>query len=88
MTMIDIQVFDTYVEGSKGQMHFDVFMPKGKSANDAIESAKKYLKSIGEEKAKVTSKECSYCHIQQAQPKEEEEIKSKGYFIYKMSGCP
>jgi len=84
---MDIQVFDTYVEGSKGEMHFDVFVPKGKSANDAINSAKQFLKTIGQEKAKVTSEECSFCHIQQATPKQEEEIKSKGYFIYKMSGC-
>ena len=84
---MDIQVFDTYVDGLKGQMHFDVFMPKGKKVDDAVNSAKEYLKSVGEEKAKITTKECSFCHIQEAEPTEEKEIKEKGYFIYKMSGC-
>jgi len=84
---MDIQVFDTWVEGSKGKMHFDVYMPKGKSVNEAINSAKNFLTSIGQEKAKVTTEECSFCHIQQAQPNQEKEINEKGYFIYKMSGC-
>jgi len=84
---MDIQVFDTWVDGSNGQMHFDVYMPKGKSVNEAINSAKQFLKSIGQEKAKVTTEECSFCHVQQAQPNQEKEIKEKGYFIYKMSGC-
>jgi len=49
---MDIQVFDTYVEGSKGEMHFDVFVPKGKSANDAINSAKQFLKTSVKRKQK------------------------------------
>ena len=84
---MEIQVFDTYVDGSKGEMHFDVLMPKGKSADDAVNAAKSYLKSVGEDKAKITTKECSFCHIQDAQPEQEKEINSNGFFIIKMSGC-
>lgn len=80
-------MFDTYVDGSKGQMHFDVFMPKGKNVKDAIDAAKTFLNSVGEKNAKVTSEECSFCHIQKAKPEEEKEIKSNGFFIYKMTGC-
>ncbi len=85
---MDIQVFDTYVKGSKGEMHFDVFMPKGKSVDDAVNSAKSYLKSVGEENAKITTKECSFCHIQDAESDQEKEINENGFFIKKMSGCP
>jgi hypothetical protein len=85
---MDIQVFDTWVEGSKGTIHFDVFMPKGKTVKDAINSAKEYLKTIRQEKAKITTEECSFCHIQSANPEQEKQIKDKGYFIYKMKGCP
>jgi len=84
---MDIQVFDTWVKGSKGEIHFDVFMPKGKKEKDAVESAAIFLKTIGEDKAQITSKECSFCHIQQAKPEEEKEINTNGYFIYKMAGC-
>jgi len=84
---MDIHVYDTYVKAKDGHtMHFDVFTAV-KDANKAIEFAKKWLTSIGEDEAHITSKECSFCHIQRASTDVIEAINQDGYFIYKMEGC-
>lgn len=89
MILMKIQVFDTYVKSKAGEtMHFDVFMPEGKSEDEAIEAATKYLGVLNEH-GQITSKECSFCHIQEATPEQEKGINDNGYFIYKMSSnCP
>jgi hypothetical protein len=46
------------------------------------------LKSIGEENAKVTTKECKFCHSESVPEDMEIEIMTNGYFIVKMEGCP
>lgn len=85
---MDIRVYDTYVTAKDGhQMHFDVYAEK-KDDKKAIAFAKQWLESIGEKDAKITQDECKFCHVQGATPEQEKEIKSKGYFIYKMGGCP
>lgn len=85
---MEIQVYDTYVTAKDGHtMHFDVYTGK-KDDKKAIEFAKQWLASIGEKDAKVTQDECSFCHHQGAKPDQEKEIKEKGYFIYKIDGCP
>lgn len=83
-----IQVFDTYVKNEKDEtMHFDVFMPEGKTNLDAISAATAYLSAT--EHGPITSTECKFCHIQDAKTEQEEEINKNGYFIYKMSPtCP
>lgn len=84
-----VQVFDTYVKNAKGEtMHFDVLIPEGKKLDDALTSAKEWLKTIKEEAATITSEECSYCHTQNGNPEVEKSIKDKGYHILKMDGCP
>jgi len=84
---MDLQVFDTWIEGSKGGIHIDVLVPKDKKLDDAIKFGKEFLKSIGEEGAKMTTEECTFCHIQKAIPEQEKEVNEKGYFIIKMQGC-
>lgn len=87
---MQVQIHDTYVDGKNGQMHFDVAL-EDKSENDnkvAVESGKKWLDSIGEKDAKITSEECQFCHVQSADEKVVSEIKKDGYSIIKMSGCP
>lgn len=83
-----IQVFDTYVKNSKSEkMHFDVFMPEGKTVQDALNAATAYLANT--EHGPITTNECSFCHIQEAKPEQVEENNKNGYFIYKMSSyCP
>lgn len=82
-----LQVFDTWIEGSKGKIHIDILMPEGKSVDDAIASGKEFLKSISEENATLTTKECGFCHIASATSEQEKDVNEKGYSIIKMSGC-
>lgn len=86
---MQIEIHDTYVKAKDGhEMHFDVAVPEGKGNEFAVESGKKYLDSIDEKDAKITSKECTMCHTQACSPEQEKEIKEKGYTIIKMDGCP
>jgi len=84
---MEIHVYDTYVQAKDGHtMHFDVIT--GEQDHDkAIEYAKKWLGTIGEQDAKVTGEECQFCHSQGAPDPVEKEIKENGFFIQKMEGC-
>ncbi|EPA05534.1 DUF2024 family protein [Candidatus Nitrosarchaeum limnium] len=85
---MDFHVFDTYVKSKSGQtMHFDVITDK-KNVENAIEFAKKWLESIGEKDAKITTEECKFCHSQSVSEEIEIDIMTDGYFIAKMEGCP
>lgn len=84
---MQIHVYDTYVKAKDGHiMHFDVFTAV-KDDQKAIDYAKEWLTSIGEEDAVVTSRECNFCHSQSAPPDVIEAISTNGYYIYKMEGC-
>ena len=87
---MQIQIHDTWIKGKDGLMHFDVAIEDKKGNNNklAIESATKWLRSIGEDKAKITDKECEFCHTEEAAEKVESNIKRDGFFIIKISGCP
>lgn len=86
--IMDFHVFDTYVKSKDGQiMHFDVVTDK-KDLGKAIEYAKKWLSSIGENQPQVTSEECQFCHSQTVPEEIEIEIMTNGYYISKMEGCP
>ena len=85
---MEIYVYDTYVKAKNGDtMHFDVYSGVRDDAK-AVEQAKQWLETIGEGDAVITSKECLFCHSQGAPPQVENEIKEKGFYIYKMEGCP
>ncbi len=84
---MEMHVYDTYVKAKDGHtMHFDVFTSV-KDDPKAVEYAKLWLASIGEEGATITSKECSFCHSQRAPANVVDAINKDGYFIYKMEGC-
>ena len=68
-------------------MHFDVITDKNDSTT-IISFAKKQLKTIGEDDALVTTKECKFCHSESVLEDTEIEIMTNGYFIAKMEGCP
>ena len=81
-------VFDTYVKANDGHtMHFDVITDKNDSTT-VISFAKKCLKTIGEDDALVTIKECKFCHSESVPEDTEIEIMTNGYFIVKIEGCP
>ena len=85
---MEFHVFDTYVKAKDGHvMHFDVITDKN-DEQKAMDYAKKWLASIGEENAKVSSEECKFCHSQSVPEEIEIEIMTNGYFISKMEGCP
>jgi len=85
---MEIYVYDTYVKAKDGHtMHFDV-LKEVKELEKALEYAKQWLVTVGEDGAKVTGEECQFCHTQGAPENVENEIKEKGFFIQKMDGCP
>ena len=85
---MDIHVYVTYVKAKDGHtMHFDV-LTEVKELEKALEFAKQWLTTVGEDGAKVTGEECNFCHTQEAPEPVENEIKEKGFFIQKMEGCP
>jgi len=85
---MNFHVFDSYVKANDGHtMHFDVITDKN-DAESAISFAKEWLKSIGEDSAKVTAEECKFCHSESVPEDMEIEIMTNGYFIAKMEGCP
>jgi len=85
---MEIHVYDTYVKAADGHtMHFDVLTSE-KDHEKAIAHGKEWLKSINEENAEMTTKECTFCHSQGATEPIEKSIKEQGYYIQKMEGCP
>tara|TARA_B110000196_G_scaffold32548_1_gene24575 strand:+ start:2272 stop:2535 length:264 start_codon:yes stop_codon:yes gene_type:complete len=85
---MDIHVYDTYVKAKDGHtMHFDV-LTTVQDHDKAIEFAKQWLTTVGEDGATVTGEECKFCHTQGSSEPVENEIKEKGFFIQKMDGCP
>lgn len=85
---MEIHVYDTYSRRKNGEIiHFDVFTPDADD-DKAFEYAKNYLNEIGEDSSVLRQNNCRYCHSEIARSDVVEEIEEKGYYIYKMEGCP
>ena len=56
-----VHVYDTWVKGKNGKLHFDVMTT---SQEKALTLAKQYLVGIGEPQAVMTLKECQFCHTE------------------------
>lgn len=84
-----VAVWDTYVTRKDGRvMHFDIIVPAElQDVNTILEYGREYLKSKGEESQPLTSERCRFCHVEDATPEVEAEIKKKGYFIFEMENC-
>ncbi|TBR08035.1 MAG: DUF2024 family protein [Candidatus Nitrosotenuis sp.] len=83
-----VHVFDTYVKAKDGHtMHFDV-ITDSKDTQKAVEYAKKWLSSIGEQNAKITTEECHFCHSEIVPDEIEIEVMTNGFYIQKIQGCP
>jgi hypothetical protein len=81
-------VFDTYAKTSKGKtMHFDVVLDE-QDQQKALNYAKEWLKTIGQEDATVVSENCYFCHSIEAPAELRQQIIDQGYAIYKLEGCP
>jgi len=84
-----IAVYDTYVKKRDGNiMHFDILVPDYLKNEDRIHAyGREYIKQKGQEGQPLTSKECRFCHFEQATEAVLEDIRSKGYSIIEMEGC-
>lgn len=56
-----VHVFDTWVDGARGKIHFDVMTTDQETA---LHLANAYLAGIGEPTAEITVKECRFCHME------------------------
>lgn len=80
--------FDTYAKTSTGRiLHFDVVLDD-KGVVKALAYAQSWLKSIGEEQAVVTQKNCTFYHSAKVPAEIRKQIDEQGYAIYKLEGCP
>lgn len=88
-TEMKVAVWDTYVTKKDGNvMHFDIIAPEEIRDTTVIYSyGRDYLKTKGQDGQPLTSKECSFCHIETVKPQWETKIKQKGYFIIEMENC-
>jgi len=84
-----VSVWDTYVERQDGLiMHFDILVPsKLKNENKIFDYGKSYLKNKSLKTRNLTSKECMFCHIEQASDEVIKQIQKNGFSIIEMENC-
>ena len=80
-----VHVFDTWVKGKKGLLHFDVMTTDEATA---LTLAKQHLASLGEGGGPVTVKECQFCHTEPLvmfSPEQQRQFREQGGFIITFS---
>ena len=80
-----VKVFDTWVNGKQGKLHFDVMTTDEATA---LRLAKQHLATIGEADATVTAKECQFCHSEPLvffSVEQQRQLKEHGGFIVNLS---
>lgn len=84
-----IAVWDTYVTRKDGKiMHFDILVDENvNDAQQVYEYGKIYLKSVDQEGQALSSKECRFCHIDQAPIEVENQVRANGFSIIEMENC-
>jgi hypothetical protein len=81
MSTDTVKVFDTWVNGKRGTIHFDVMTTDEETA---LRLAKHYLAGLGEADAVVTTKECRFCHSEPLaffSAEQQRQFKEQGGFI-------
>jgi hypothetical protein len=81
MSFDTIHVYDTWVTGKRGKIHFDVMTT---DETTALRLAKEYLVSLGEGDVPVTLKECQFCHSEPLvmfTAEQQKQVREKGGFI-------
>lgn len=76
-----VKVFDTWVNGRQGRLHFDVMTTDEATA---LKLAKQHLESLGEAGASVTTKECQFCHSEPLaffSVEQQRQLRERGGFI-------
>lgn len=84
-----VAVWDTYVLRTDGKkMHFDIVVSEHEKNADVIyQYGHKYLVGKNVQLELLTSKECAFCHIENATDKVKNDIEDKGYHIVEMENC-
>jgi heterodisulfide reductase subunit B len=80
-----VHVFDTWVRGTKGLLHFDVMTTDEATA---LKLAKQHLASLGEGAVPVTVKECQFCHTEPLvmfNSEQQRQFREQGGFIITLS---
>jgi hypothetical protein len=80
-----VHVFDTWVRGKKGLLHFDVMTTDEATA---LKLAKQHLSSLGEGAVPVTVKECQFCHTEPLamfNSEQQRQFREQGGFIITLS---
>lgn len=76
-----VHVYDTWVKGKKGLLHFDVMTTDEATA---LKLAKQHLAAIGEGDVPVTLKECQFCHSEPLvmfSSEQQKQFKEQGGFV-------
>lgn len=84
MSVDTVKVFDTWVQGKQGTLHFDVMTTDQETA---LRLAKEYLAGLGETEATVTTEECRYCHSEPLvffSAEQQRQFKEQGGFIVRL----
>ncbi|HRO07544.1 MAG TPA: DUF2024 family protein [Saprospiraceae bacterium] len=84
-----VAVWDTYVTRNDGVvMHFDIIVPDAvKDAETVYTYGRTYLKNKNLKDISLTSKECTFCHVESIRSSWKEAIETHGYYIYEMENC-
>ncbi len=84
-----VSVWDTYVKRLDGKiMHFDIIVPQEvKDEATIFNYGREYL--LGKEviSQELTTKECKFCHIEEASETIQNDIDRKGYHIAELNNC-
>ena len=81
-------VYDTYVKKpDQTIMHFDILVPEETPFTRVETFGKAYLQSKGLGQLTLSSKECRFCHIEEANPVLEAQLTEHGYSIIELQNC-
>ena len=84
--MDSVHVYDTWVKGKNGKLHFDVMTT---SQEKALTLAKQHLVRIGEPEAVIALKECQFCHsepLAMFSVEQQRQFREQGGFIITLPG--
>jgi hypothetical protein len=86
---LKVSVYDTYVPKKQGGvMHFDILVDANEKDLEKIYGyGREYLHLKGQDEQPLTSKQCQFCHVENAKGAMEDSITVKGYYIIEMEGC-
>ena len=83
-----VAVYDSHVTTkSGGIMHFDIIVPEATSHEKVLEFGRDYLRRVGQEGQSLGTRECEFCHTEEARLPVERSIHDRGFHIVEMEGC-